>query len=434
MIKLYFKTVWSELRQHPVISAVSVVGTALAIFLIMLVVMIQQVKVAPYAPESNRDRFLHTMLVCASKGESENTISSMSEQTFNQLYGQLKTPEAVTAYGAFTSSQPVGLPGQPTFSVDLRRTDDAYWKVFDFELIDGKPFDKATLKSAQRVAVISESVAMRLFGTTQVSGREFQMGHISFRVSGVVKDVSTMAYRAYAQIWIPYSLRFGFDMGSDSEDITGSLSTTILARHSSDFPAIREEIKKNLAAYNTMLKETGYRVIDFNQPYDQEKAAMISLSTSFEPDVSAAQRTRWMIFLILLIVPAINLSSMTQSRYRQRVSEIGVRRAFGCTRVELVVQLLGENLILTLAAGVLGLLLSVAFSFAGTNLLFIQSLPTMSTEMPEVNITMLLQFSTFGWALLFCFVLNLLSTGIPAWRASRMNIVNALDGSTINNQ
>ena len=63
MIKQYFKTVWSQLKQQPVISAVSIIGTALAIFLIMLVVMIQQVKVAPYTPESNRDRFLHTMLV-----------------------------------------------------------------------------------------------------------------------------------------------------------------------------------------------------------------------------------------------------------------------------------------------------------------------------------------------------------------------------------
>lgn len=434
MIQLYFKQVWSQLIQQPVISAISVIGTALAIFLIMLVVMIQQVKVAPYAPESNRNRFLHTMFVCASKGESENTISAMSEQTFNQLYGQLKTPEAVTAYVVFTSAQPVGLSGQPTFSVDMRGTDDMYWKVFDFEFIDGKPFDKATFESAQRVAVITESMAMRLFGTTKASGREFEMAYVPFRVSGVVRDVSTMAYQAYAQMWIPYSLNVDLGLGSDNEKITGVLSSTILARHSSDFPAIREEIKKSRAAYNMMLKETGYKVIDFNQPYDQEKASMISLSASFEPDVAACSRTRWMIFLILLIVPAINLSSMTQSRYRQRVSEIGVRRAFGCTRMELVIQLLGENLILTLAAGVLGLLLSVAFSYVGTNLLFIQSLPTMSTEMPEVNITMLLQFATFGWALFFCFVLNLLSTGIPAWRASRMNIVNALDGSTINNQ
>ncbi len=431
MIKQYFKAVWAQLKQQPMISMVSVVGTALAIFLIMLVVMIQQVKVAPYAPESNRDRFLHTMVVCASRGESENTISSMSERTFNQLYKLLETPEAVTACGVFTAAQPVGLPGQATFSVDMRGTDDVYWKVFDFEFVDGKPFDKATLKS--RVAVITESVALRLFGTTQACGREFEMAHTPFQVSGVVKDVSTMAYRAYAQVWVPYTLGFDFDFG-DHGGIIGSLSATILARSSSDFPTIREEIKKNLLAYNAMLKETGYQVIDFNQPYDQEKASMLVLSNSVEPDVAAAQRMRWMIFLILLIVPAINLSSMTQSRYRQRVSEIGVRRAFGCTRSELVVQLLGENLILTVAAGMVALLLSVGFAYIGTDFLFVQTLPTMSTEMPEVNITMLLQFSTFGWALLFCFVLNLLSTCIPAWRASRMNIVNALEGSTFNNR
>lgn len=433
MIKQYFKAVWSQLKQQPVMSAVSVIGTALAIFLIMLVVMIQQVRVAPYAPESKRDRFLHTMLVCVSRGESENTISAMSKQTFNHLYAQLKTPEAVTAYAVFTMAQPVGLPGQATFSVDMRGTDDVYWKVFDFEFVDGKPFDKAIFTSAQRVAIITESVALRLFGTTQACGREFEMAHTPFRVSGVVKDVSTMAYRAYAQIWVPYTVGIDFDFG-DHGGILGSLSATILARSSSDFPKIREEIKKNLLAYNGMLKETGYRVIDFNQPYNQEKASMLGFSNIVEPDVAAVKRTQWMIFLILLIVPAINLSSMTQSRYRQRVSEIGVRRAFGCTRSELVVQLLGENLILTIAAGIVALLLSIGFAYIGTDFLFIQNLPTMSTEMPEVNITMLLQFSTFGWALFFCFVLNLLSTCIPAWKASRMNIVNALEGSTFTNR
>jgi putative ABC transport system permease protein len=48
MIKQYFTQAWAQLRQQPMISAVSIAGTALAIFLIMLVVMMQQVKVAPF--------------------------------------------------------------------------------------------------------------------------------------------------------------------------------------------------------------------------------------------------------------------------------------------------------------------------------------------------------------------------------------------------
>lgn len=57
MIKQYFKQALAQLRQHPLISVISIAGTALSIFLIMLVVMLQQVKVAPFSPESNRDRF-----------------------------------------------------------------------------------------------------------------------------------------------------------------------------------------------------------------------------------------------------------------------------------------------------------------------------------------------------------------------------------------
>lgn len=57
LIKSHFIRIWIQLRHHQVISAVSIAGTALAIFLIMLVVMMQQVRVAPFAPESNRKRF-----------------------------------------------------------------------------------------------------------------------------------------------------------------------------------------------------------------------------------------------------------------------------------------------------------------------------------------------------------------------------------------
>ena len=118
---------------------------------------------------------------------------------------------------------------------------------------------------------------------------------------------------------------------------------------------------------------------------------------------------------------------MTQSRLRQRVSEIGVRRAFGSTRMELIGQIVAENLVMTLLAGVVGLLLSVAFAYVGNTLLFAQEF-SQTLNPPEVDASILLHASTFGWALLFCFVLNLLSSGFPAWRASRVGIVNALGG------
>lgn len=408
------------------ISTVTITGTALAIFLIMLVVMVQQVQVVPFAPESNRDRFLHVKwMSIANKEWGDGTSNGpMSVRTAQECFQSLKTPEAVSIYACQTESTPVGLPGQPSTGVDMLQTDDAFWRIFDFSFTAGKPYDKATFDSGIPVAVITESVSRHLFGTTESVGREFLLNHAPYRVCGVVKDVSTLATTAYGQVWIPFtSTNFKNDTWSDH---MGMASCIILARHRSDFPAIREEAERRQREYNTLIGEQGYELIYRNRPYDQEKNALVT-GANVEPDVNAARRQRLIIFLILLIVPAINLSSMTQSRLRQRVSEVGLRRAFGSTRMEIMGQIVAENLVLTFFAGVLGLLLSVAFAYLGESMLFAEGF-SKTVNAPLIDSSILLHVSTFGWALFFCFVLNLLSSGIPAWKASRVGIVNALGG------
>ena len=264
-----------------------------------------------------------------------------------------------------------------------------------------------------------------MFQTSDVIGREFLLNHAPYKVAGVVKDVSTLATVAYGQVWVPYtSTEITKDTWSDEH--MGMMSCTILARSRDDFEAIREEAERRRQEYNVILGEDGYELIYRNRPYDQEKSS-IAFSANQEPDVEQHRRQRMIIFIILLIVPAINLSSMTQSRLRQRVAEIGVRRAFGSTKMELMGQIISENLVVTLLAGALGLLLSVAFAYLGNSLLFAQEF-SQTLSPPAVDAGILLHASTFGWALLFCFVLNLLSSGFPAWRASRVGIVNALGG------
>ena len=99
----------------------------------------------------------------------------------------------------------------------------------------------------------------------------------------------------------------------------GSMSCTILAKSRADFDAIREEANRRLPEYNKLIGEDGWEIVSRNRPYDQEKQAT-AVAANWEPDLSAHRRQQFIIFLILLIVPAINISSMTQSRLRQRVS------------------------------------------------------------------------------------------------------------------
>ena len=111
----------------------------------------------------------------------------------------------------------------------------------------------------------------------------------------------------------------------------------------------------------------------------------------------------------------------------RQVRERGDEAVFAYTEQFDQCRLTAENLVVTLLAGVMGLLLSVAFAYLGNTLLFAQEF-SQTLSPPAVDASILLHGSTFGWALLFCFVLNLLSSGIPAWRASRIGIVNALGG------
>lgn len=419
------KTTWGAFKQQPVLSIISVIGTALAIFLIMVVVMMQQVKVAPFAPESNRDRLLHNHYASVAQIDNDKYQSNgpMSWDHVKQVFMSMTTPEAVAVYTAFPTTGNLSLPNEVPLAVDYIGVNDQFWKVFDFTFIDGKPFDEATFNANIPVIVITESVAKKLFGTTEVTGRSIDFDHVPYTVAGVVKDVSSLATTAYAQAWPNLSSTVEFASVWNG-NIGGSLAATILAKSRDDFDAVRAEYNKSINAYNTTLKENGLEVITRNRPYDQEKDAC-GQAANIEPDVEGARRTRWIIYAILLIVPAVNLSSMTESRLRQRVAEIGVRRAFGAKRSEILGGLITENLLITLAAGIIGWVLSIVFAYLGSSFLFAQ--PFSSTvNPPSLEIGMLVQPSTFLWALLFCFALNLISSGIPAFRASRSNIVNSL--------
>ena len=415
------KSTIAQLREQRMLSAISITGTALSIFLIMVVVISQEVKVVPFAPVSGRDRMLHAQYgtIIVKDNEHYQSNGGMSIRSARRIYGDLPGTEAVSIYSAWVGDAIAKVPGIDPVGVGLRRVDDQYWKVFDHTFISGKPFTKEDVEAARHVAVIDATTALRLFGTTDAAGREFQLDYNPTTVAGVVRDVSTLADAAFAQVWEPHveAKEYTWNYG-----LMGGSSVTILANSKNDFDNIRKAADHNMEAYNKEVEETSWSFVSRGRPYTQEQDAEVE-AANVEPDMDSAHRRQLIIFAILLLVPAINLSSLTESRLRRRVEELGVRRAFGCTRSRLLGQLFGESMIITVLGGIIGLILSVAYAFIFSNFLFAQGFGPK----PLINLGMLLRPATFGFALLFCFILNLLSTGVPAWKATRTNIVNAIN-------
>ncbi|MDE6654447.1 MAG: ABC transporter permease, partial [Muribaculaceae bacterium] len=412
------KEIIYEMKHQPVMTWVSITGTALAIFLIMVVVMLAQVKVLPFSPESNRDRWLvNNAFSIGNKEWTGKSNGAMSYQTAKELYYNMEVPEEVTLFDNWDQFCTLSLPDHTRVNADKCETDDRFWNVMDFTFIDGSPYDRAEFESGQPVAVLCESIAKKLFGTTEASGRHFSLNHVDYTVKGVVKDVSPLATHAYAQVWIPFTSSTVVDF-TWCNGIMGSLKAIILAKDKSDFPEVRREFLERHKAFFKNLVVNGFFYEQLHRPYTQEVSAYTTGAAS-APDMESEYRERFITFAILLLVPAINLSSMTHSRLRRQRETIGIRRAFGATKRKVFNSLLAENMIITLVAGIIGLIATVIFFYLAQDTLFQAS--SYATGKANFHIGMAMSWSTFGWALLFCFLLNLLSAGLPAFQASRVN-------------
>ena len=427
MIKLYFKQAFYLLRENKLLSSISIIGTALAIAMIMVIVITLRATIAPFAPESHRDRMLIFRYAGLQNKSNINWQSNgpIAYNTAKACFKEMTVPEAVSITSAFQETMLAAKPAGEMESCSVLQTDDAFWKVFEFDFVSGKPYDNADFDAGAAKAVISEDMARRLFGTSEVVGKTFLLNHTAYLISGVVRSVSRLARYAYAQVWIPLISTDAFTTAWGDEKIMGIVAVFILAKSKEDFPAIHNEADRLKAVF--MAGHPNFDLLYRGQP-DTYFVAAQRYSANNPPAVKEAVRQYILTLLVLLIVPAVNLSGLTLSRMRKRLSEIGVRKAFGAPRRELMIQVLSENMLYSLFGGILGLILSYIATFLLGGMLF--SVDFMSNGVEDLQtmcVDLLFDPTVFLLAFLACFLLNLLSAAIPAWRITRTNVADAIN-------
>ncbi len=426
MIKTYFKQAWMLVSENKLLSILSIAGTALAISIIMVIIILLRAKTADCEPEVYRSRMLYVKwtAIVAKADSAVKSRNMLSLYDVREAFYPLQIPEAVSAnysYGEVLLSVP-GMDEEVNCDMMLY-TDAAFWRVNAFGFLAGKAYDQATVDAGLKQAVVSESVARALLGgVEQAVGRLIHVNFVTYTVCGVVRDVNKFAEWSYAQVWIPYTTnselaRINPKAWGDGHG--GRFRCQILARSRADFPAIRQELTATMHRMNDASPD--YYLDIMEQPDDFLHQLLHDMGVGGEPFASVILRYTLIIFVVLL-VPGINLFGITQTRLRKRMSEIGVRKAFGGTKNGLIYQILVENFLLTILGGAVGLLFSYLCIGMMSGWLLASSLggvATMSTSMISPWI--------FLVALLFCLVLNLLSAGIPAWRIMRTTISHALN-------
>ena len=430
MIKQYMKQAWNLMKQNKLFTGIYVVGTALAIATTMIMAIVYYVKIAPVYPEVNRDRTLFMELAREKVGTSTN-MSPWSLKAVKEWFYPLKNAEVVSAeiknYGN-EFIQP--MDGSGDFKIYTKYIDTNFFQVYDFRFVEGKPFTEADLQSAIPTAVITDAMARRLYGdATGAVGKTFTMNYVDYRVVGVVEAPSFLCKQSFAQIYFPYTLLTGYDHSGGRSKMLGVFNVTMVAKDKEQEAALREEIKELYRKYNTSQDEV--ELIQLEQP---RSFALTVFQTSVSDEAfawKAVFKKLGLTLLVLLLVPALNLSGMIAGRMETRLSEMCVRKSFGAHRNGLLGQVMWENLLLTLAGGLLGLILAWTALYACRDWLFalFDDRPVLAIEGVSTSVSgeMLFAPSIFLAAFLLCLVLNLLSALIPAWNSLRNPIIQSLN-------
>jgi putative ABC transport system permease protein len=303
--------------------------------------------------------------------------------------------------------------GDRVSELQMRRVDADYWKILDFTLLAGRLPNADDDSNGRFVAVINATTARRLFGDAAAPGQKISIGGQMFEVIGVVEDVIHM--NAYGDIWAPL---YTFPSGTWRDEQTGSFAAMLLAKQASDLPRIQREVARVAKTFVDKDPHT-FAVTTFWADSKLDLFARELMGNKEQTDSGGAALLLYIVggMLLFMLLPALNLVNLNTGRILERSSEIGVRKAFGATSMQLAGQLVVENVLLCLAGGLIGL------AFTRLVLWWLETAQLIPYLKVGVNPTV------FACGMLLAFVFGLLSGLIPAWKMSRLDPVHALKGA-----
>ena len=408
------RQILSLIRQNPFFSTVSILGTAVSIAFVMVVYMVYDIQTANLSPEVHRDRMVYSSYGYSyRRADHSNSNTGMSYRTAHAIFDGLPGAETVTYLGPDYI-----LYCGPSLSQGMRRTvrrvDLNYWRVYDIPLVAGRLFSKEEFEACRDVVVIGERLAREAFGSAEEAvGKSYFVNFRPTRIVGVTRDVSSLFTFAFGEVWMPYSTQTA-NIGS--EGLRGEFKAMALTRPGVSTTELKGQIERSLARFNETLTEYKLELPDLSTYRERQ---------FFRSDTLSPVVTCVILGLILLLVPAINVSGLISSQMSRRMAELAVRKAYGADRITLIVQLLRENLALALVGALVGFLLSCLFLWMGKDWMLGYGAPDANFE---VSVWLFFRPAVFVAVLVVCLLFNLLSVFIPAWNATRRPIAEVLGG------
>lgn len=267
---------------------------------------------------------------------------SLGAIKFDELDQQkLRRIKNTIAVGVFTKTLTVS-GGTEEKLTDIFATTEEIFPVRNFEAEYGRIFTKADVEKRAKVAVLGPNIAKDLYGSSEDAiGKTIKLSNVAYTVIGVLIAKGGGGFGGPTfddYLYIPYTA--GTQFNPSKTFITFYLKA-----------ASKEDIEPIKAEATRVLLQR-YKKDEFSL---LESTEILSSITSIFGMINLILVA---IGAISLVVGGVGIMNIMYVSVTERIKEIGIRRAVGATRKDILVQFLTESVILSLIGGVAGLLLS----------------------------------------------------------------------------
>jgi len=282
---------------------------------------------------------------------SGNAVT-LSETDARELVAQC--PDVALAAPVVRGSAQV-IYGNNNWATTIYGVTPDYLTIRDLSVADGGEFTQQDIDSANKVAVIGRTPASNLFGGADPIGQTIRIKNVPFTVAGVLtaKGQSAQGQDQDDVILLPISSAKRKVIGSKQANADAVDTIMMQAKSGAQIPPAQEEA-------SALLRQRHHL-----QPADADDFSVRNLEELFAAQEASSSVMAMMLAAVAsvsLVVGGIGIMNIMLISVRERTREIGLRQALGAKTQDILNQFLVEAVTLSIAGGVVGIILGVSAS------------------------------------------------------------------------